>query len=340
MDPVTHLAGGLLVGRMLAPDAAMRHRAMAVGASAGWFPDVDYLARLIFDPLTALNLHRGLTHSELLAPLWAFLLGWVLARLTGLRFRRAWAIALAGIMLHVLLDLITPFGTRILAPLDDTAHTLGTTFVVDPWLTTILAVGVWLTMRSGRRAVGVAALGGVVLLVGFQWTQKGRAEAAATRWAVQQGLEGVSVTALPQPFSAWNWKLVVATETAYHIAYIHLGEHQGWLTQHYPSHWPLADTLREYRPLRRAEWHRVDRFGPDAQRWTARSAWFSPELAPLRRFARLPSWLGADPATGCVWFTDQRFVLPGLRPPFRFAACPAPGGWSLLRSHEDRAPAS
>ncbi len=330
MDPVTHLLGGALAGRMLAP-RGLERRAMAAGALAGIFPDIDYLARLFLDPLDALNLHRGVTHSLLLMPLWALLAGGILSRWPGLPRRRAVAVAAAGITLHVLLDLVTPFGTRILAPLDGRAHTLGTTFVIDPVITLLLAAGLLLVVRTGRPRAGAAALLGVALVVGFQGMQRQQAEALADRWARAEGLAPIRVLALPQPFSAWNWKLVVETEGGYRIAHVHLGG-AGLLARFYPAGWPLADTVCGYRPPEAARWRKVSRFGPEPER--ARAAWHSPALAPFRRFARLPAWYGNDPASGCIWFTDQRFTLPSMRPPFLFAACPQPAGWALSDARE------
>jgi len=46
-------------------------------------------------------------------------------------------------------------------------------------------------------------------------------------------------------------------------------------------------------------------------------------LAPFRRCARFPVLYRFDRqgSQTCVWFTDQRYVLPGLVPPFRYGLC-------------------
>ena len=332
MDPVTHLLGGTLAGHLLAPrEPAGRRAALMIGAVAGLFPDIDYLAHLFQDPLTVLNNHRGITHSLLLMPLWGVLLGTLVwrRRPSGIRWRRAVLVACAAVSAHILLDLITPYGTRILAPLDGRAFTLGTTFVIDPLLTLILAAGLLVSLCRRRRRPALVTLLLVVLLISFQGFNRHRAEELARSHARQQGLQA-RVLALPQPFSAWNWKLVVETPGEYHIAHVNLGE-QPLLAHIYPRQWPLGRTLHSYLPFRQASWQQLPRYGPPAGAERAYRAWSSPAMEPFRRFARLPSWYASDKGSGCIWFTDRRYTLPYRRPPFLFAACPrGERQWRLL----------
>ena len=92
---------------------------MAVGAIAGAFPDIDYIASWI-DPMVYMTLwHRSITHSFVLLPLWALLVGVALA--FAFKQRKAWPFVtvLAGVSVlsHIVADLITVFGTQVLAPL-------------------------------------------------------------------------------------------------------------------------------------------------------------------------------------------------------------------------------
>ena len=64
-----------------------RQRLLA-GAVAGAFPDIDYMASWV-DPMIYLTLwHRSITHSFLMLPLWALLLGTILSFV--FRRRREW----------------------------------------------------------------------------------------------------------------------------------------------------------------------------------------------------------------------------------------------------------
>ncbi|RME35590.1 MAG: metal-dependent hydrolase [Gammaproteobacteria bacterium] len=339
LDPVTHLLGGTLCGHLAGPRDRRGHRAaLLTGAVAGLFPDIDYLGHLFQDPLTVLNNHRGVTHSFLLVPLWAGLLGWVAGKWPGgIAWRRGFLVACAAVSLHILLDLITPYGTRILAPLDRHAFTLGTTFVIDPVLTLILGAGLAVSLQRGSRAPGALALLLLAALITFQGHNRQEAEALARSHARMQRLPA-EVLALPQPFSAWNWKLVLQLPGEYRIAHVNLGR-EPLLQRLYPRNWPLGRTLHSYVPAERASWQRIPRYGPDAGAARVRAAWESPAMAPFRSFARLPSWYGNDRRDGCIWFTDQRYTLPWLPPPFLFAACPeGPGRWRLQAPPDGRWP--
>ena len=64
-------------------------------------------------------------------------------------------------------------------------------------------------------------------------------------------------------------------------------------------------------------------------------AWRQPAFVKFRRFAKFPVLYRLDrrDRQTCVWFTDLRYVLPGLTPPFRYGLCrqdDAPH-WQLYR---------
>src|SRR5262245_4910102 len=97
MDTLTHALSGALLARATArKDAAppaqggtplaeggkplALARRMAAGFLAAASPDLDYVFNF-FGPLSYLLNHRGITHSLLLLPLWAFALSWVLAKI-------------------------------------------------------------------------------------------------------------------------------------------------------------------------------------------------------------------------------------------------------------------
>ena len=117
MDTVTHALLGALVVRSVFPASRSRQpltdrQRMAVGAIAGAFPDIDYIASWV-DPMVYMTLwHRSITHSFVLLPLWALLVGVALA--FAFKQRKAWPFvtALAGVSVlsHIVADLITVAG--------------------------------------------------------------------------------------------------------------------------------------------------------------------------------------------------------------------------------------
>ena len=138
MDPVTHVAAGVLISQVL-PGPSRGWSALA-GAAFALLPDIDYF--LIFvDRLAFIRHHRGFTHS--LAALFLFaLLGAALGRaLGGPRwFRPILLLGLAVLASHLLLDLATSYGTQILFPFSRQRFTLDWLFIIDPYLTGSAAV--------------------------------------------------------------------------------------------------------------------------------------------------------------------------------------------------------
>ncbi|MGH8489086.1 MAG: hypothetical protein ACREXS_09550, partial [Gammaproteobacteria bacterium] len=51
--------------------------------------------------------------------------------------------------------------------------------------------------------------------------------------------------------------------------------------------------------------------------------WSQDGFAGFREFARFPALYRVDRggAARCVWFTDLRYTLPEMLPPFRFGMC-------------------
>ena len=93
MDTLTHALSGALLARATAhsgyaPGGLSLRARIAVGSLAAAFPDCDIVVSPV-SPLAYLYNHRGVTHSVLMLPLWAVLLGLVCAWIIG-RDRSRW----------------------------------------------------------------------------------------------------------------------------------------------------------------------------------------------------------------------------------------------------------
>ncbi len=155
MDTITHGIAGALIGKavfrgedLFAAHPMNRGRiitwALMLGAI---FPDSDVIRDFFSsDKLLIVTWHRSLTHSLVLLPLWALLLAGVTRAFAS---RRKWeapsfaalsAIYAAGILSHILLDLVTTFGTMIWSPLQWSRPAWDLIFIVDFTLTAIFLV--------------------------------------------------------------------------------------------------------------------------------------------------------------------------------------------------------
>ena len=172
MDTLTHALSGALLARATAGKAETLplSRRLALGTVAAAFPDADFVMSL-GSPIAYLLNHRGLTHSLVMLPIWAWLLAWLASRLW--RDPRGWrpylAVTALGVGIHIAGDLITSYGTMIFAPLSDARFALGTTFIIDLYFSGIILAGLaassWWRVS---RAPAITACAVLVAYVGFQ----------------------------------------------------------------------------------------------------------------------------------------------------------------------------
>ncbi len=146
MDTITHGIAGALLGKALFDgDDMFAFRPMNARRVITWslmtgaiFPDIDTVRdSLSHNELLMITWHRSITHSLLCLPIFALLLA-ALTRSICRRF--SWeapsfailtGIYAVGILSHILLDLVTTFGTMIWAPLEYSRPAWDLIFIVD-----------------------------------------------------------------------------------------------------------------------------------------------------------------------------------------------------------------
>ena len=272
-----------------------------------------------------------------LLPLWALSLALVFAFLSRGKYhwRAFFGVVALGIGAHIAGDVITAFGTMIFAPFSDWRAALPTTFIIDLYFSAIIIAGliassIWTHSRSPA-IMGLAVLASYV---GFQFMLYQRALGFGEVYAASESAPSAVIHAIPQPFSPFNWMVVVQQQEIYETAYISLlrdtippapPASAGWLTQVNASYYPVAQ----------ARWTKIPRYGAGDNALLAKLAWESDALMPYRRFALLPAVYRVDiqSAHQCVWFNDLRFALVGRRLPFRYGVCrnQAEHGWETFR---------
>lgn len=231
MDTLTHGLLGAVIGSLRAPRSGVAcdesqpavRAGMLAGILAAELPDIDYLLPAGDAVLHALKAHRGLTHALVAVPAVAL----VAALLAKLVFREArlgslYARAFIAVPLaHLLPDLWTGWGTRLLLPFSERRIALDWTMVVDPFFTLPLAVGAaWALWRRThfRRSLWLgAAVAGTYLTgrIATSWHLTGVVREAYPAAA--------SVHVFPLPFSALGWRYVSRFEREYAAGAVGLG---------------------------------------------------------------------------------------------------------------------
>jgi inner membrane protein len=324
MDTLTHALSGALLARATAREGEPVARRVAAGFLAAAAPDLDFLWTSGSSVDYVLH-HRGITHSLVMLPLWACGVAWLLSKI--LREPRGWrslyGVTAAALALHVAGDLITSFGTMILAPFTDWRAAIGTTFIIDLWFSGIIVAGLLVSMllKSGKSAMGALAV--LAAYVGFQYVLKEQALDFARAHARERGLK--EVQAHPRPVSPFNWAVFASDDEKHDMANVNL-------IRRVPKTWHPGDGFvarldAAYQPLGSALWLTRYRYGTqDSAR--VREAWNSPALRFFRWFAAVPAFDGEE--KGCPYFVDLRFATPGREPPpFRFGVCRAGDEWRL-----------
>ncbi|HEU0136790.1 MAG TPA: metal-dependent hydrolase [Flavobacterium sp.] len=136
MDSLTQIVLGAAVAEALV-GRKIENRALLYGAALGTLPDLDIFVGKLFDPITALEIHRGFSHSIVFFMLLSPLMGVILQRFerhNSLRWNEAATMAFLVLLTHALLDIFTTWGTQLLWPLPH-RFALKTIFVVDPLYT-------------------------------------------------------------------------------------------------------------------------------------------------------------------------------------------------------------
>lgn len=344
MDTLSHALGGALVARTFGGSVSNLPpvQCTLAGLIAAAFPDIDF-ALFWIAPLEFLNSHRGPTHSLVLLPFWALLLAVLLSRWSRIcdRWQDYYGICVLGLGIHIVGDVITIYGTKLLSPLSDETFALNLIFDLDPYVALIIGAGfIGSVFWRPKRALGLT----VFVIVGYlmlQGVMQARTLGLGERFAAARGLSNAQSYAFPQPFLPLTWQVIVSHEERYWQAYV---SYLPWRMTTASEQDGLATrVLASYRPANTLQWQSYSQFGDDELTQTlARTVWQQGRLTTFRQFARLPALYRINhDKTGalCVWFTELRHIFPVLPPSFRYGACRCSdsGLWHLYRLRYFRA---
>ena len=147
MDSLTQIVLGIAVAELCA-GKELKNKTFLYGAILGTMPDLDILSGFVLDPVNAVLIHRGISHSLLLFLILSPLLGAIISKIENkkINFYRSASMVFWCLFTHVLLDMFTSWGTQILWPLEK-RFAFKTIFVIDPLYTIPLLVTLVMTWR-------------------------------------------------------------------------------------------------------------------------------------------------------------------------------------------------
>ncbi len=315
MDSLTHVVTGAVVARAI-DGQRIGSWGMVAGLAMGAFPDSDFVLGL-FNRQFYLQFHRDFTHSLILIPLYALFFSWLFVKISKRpHFWSFYKICLPVLVSHVLLDLLTSYGTMIFSPFSDRRFAWDLVFIIDlifsgivfvPWVASLF-------LRQKAKRICRGSLIGLGAYVLFCWFQHHYALQEAKGFANSLRAKAIQIAALPQPVSPFRWSLYVETEKHVFQGFVDLRK-KDLPTGSPPqiSFFKRLDSL--YYPKGRVRYHPMEKL-PDSP-WVER-ALATEGIKFYYWFARFPVVKSIDSKNGRyrVDFMDLRFFLPGIRLPF------------------------
>ncbi len=227
MDNLTHSLTAALTAKFVdkgrAADTAQRARTIfwLLIASIN-IPDLDIVMALFRDPILTIKTHRWITHSVLAAPFFAVIPAAIFYRFSKLKdFRVLWLTALLGTYIHIVSDLVTPYGTMLLAPFSNHRFTLSSQFIVDLYFTFGLLAFILLGRYNvtRRKLWHKAGLIFMVAYLAMTFCLQQYADNRVRRAVSDKHIQFTKISTLPLPLSIFDWVGNVQTKTGVHRAY-------------------------------------------------------------------------------------------------------------------------
>lgn len=221
MDSVTQIVLGAAVGEAVL-GRKIGNKAMLLGALGGTIPDFDVLAGYFTDTVSALEIHRGFTHSLIFAVGVGLLFAWFCALWDKrANLKQWWLFWFLCFFTHPLLDAHTTWGTRIFWPLDiQVAYK--NIFVIDPLYTIPFLIFLILAMRRKKDDPKRRKYNNLGLIISSSYMVltiilKGFAYQKFTKELNNQQIEYLNLQTKPSPFNTIMWTANVETEDAFLI---------------------------------------------------------------------------------------------------------------------------
>ncbi len=315
MDSITHALTGALIAKAIDDDKVGKWGTVA-GFAMGLFPDSDFVLGL-FNHQFSIQYHRDFTHSILLIPFYSLIFSWLFVKISKRPyFWSFYKICLPVLISHVLLDLLTSYGTMILSPFFEHRFAWDLVFIIDLIFSGIILLPLLasLFLKRGARWICRGSLIGLAAYILFCWFQQGQAIGVARGFTKGWTEEVIQIAALPQPASPFRWALYVETGDKVFQGFVDLRRKD--LPKPAGTQSSLFEKLESlYYPPGSIPFQSMDKF-PDSP-WVAR-ALATEGIKLYYWFARFPVVKSIHSKDGRhrVEFMDVRFFLPGIRLPF------------------------
>ncbi|ADV49295.1 Protein of unknown function DUF457, transmembrane [Cellulophaga algicola DSM 14237] len=259
MDSLTQIVLGAAVGEAVL-GKKVGNKAMLFGAIAGTIPDLDVFARFLTDPVSAIEWHRGFSHSILFSILFAPIFGWIVFKLLPKKEAswKDWSwLMFWGLFTHPILDSFTTWGTQLFWPFK-TRLAFQNIFVIDPLYTLPFLVLLVLAMFQKRTSIKRRRYNNWGLIISSAYlllslVLKAITYHKFTQALTEQGIEYIEIDTRPSPFNTILWTANVDTKDAYLIANYSFFDTKPITFESYPKNHELLGDLKNNDKVNRLE---------------------------------------------------------------------------------------
>lgn len=246
MDNITH---GILWARISGIILSEHHKTrsepltngmLRAGALIANLPDLDIFVNQFIpwaNPIDAFLFHRDFSHSIVFSVMMALCLGFIISRID--RSRRTWqrrslALFCTTMIGHVLVDLMTSYGTRLLLPFSDLTFSVNNIAIVDffflaPLLMLFIATLVVKTTAKKRKVARLGMAFAGVYFLGTIAIQRHMTDRCITALE-QKSISAEELLVQPEPLQPFLWRCVARTSSI---------DGETWFLEEHSS---LADT--------------------------------------------------------------------------------------------------
>nr|BFF41227.1 metal-dependent hydrolase [Tenacibaculum mesophilum] len=255
MDSLTQIVLGAAVGEAVL-GKKVGNKAMLYGAIAGTIPDLDVYVGKLFDTVTALEIHRGFTHSVFFAIVFGWIFGWLISLYEKNASTKEWALLMFwGFITHPILDAHTTWGTQLFWPLD-LRLAFKNIFVIDPLYTLPFLVFLLMAMFQRKGTAKRTKYNNLGLIISSSYMAitlviKGITYSKFSHALKEQGISYKEIETKPTPFNTILWSANVETDNAYLIGYYSFFDTKPIEFYSYPKNHHLLDDYKNNVSIKR-----------------------------------------------------------------------------------------
>jgi inner membrane protein len=248
LDSLTQIVLGAAVGEAIL-GKKIGNKAIFYGAIAGTIPDLDVLASNFTDTVTALEIHRGFTHSILFSLLFAPIFGFIVSKFEKYKSFKGWTLLFfLGFVTHPILDAHTTWGTQLFWPFENRLA-FKNIFVIDPLYTIPFLVFLILVMFQKKESYKRRSYNNTGLIISSSYLVitlilKSISYKHFTKQLDKQHIVYNEIATKPTPLNTILWTANVATKEAFLIGHYSLFDKSTVEFSSYPkNHYLLGDLI-------------------------------------------------------------------------------------------------